>query len=175
MDKEFYKGPSGHWVAPLPFRSPGPTLPNNRSLAVRRAKSLHASMQKDPQKKANMVTFTQKIFDNGHAEVAPTLSPGQECWHLPIFGVNHPKKPNQIRGVFDSSAQFDGLSLNGVLLTEPDLTNSLLGVLPRFRRESVAVTADIEQMFYCFHVKEDHRNFLRFLWHRDNDPCNELV
>ena len=47
MDKELYKTPSGNWAAPLPFRSPRPKLPNNRSLAVRRANSLHASMQKE--------------------------------------------------------------------------------------------------------------------------------
>ena len=49
--------------------------------------------------------------------------------------------------VFDSSAQYDGVSLNNVLLTGPDLNNTLLGVLIRFRREAIAFIADIEQMF----------------------------
>jgi hypothetical protein len=49
-------------------------------------------------------------------------------------------------------------SLNNVLLTGPDLSNSLLGVLLRFRREMIAVTADIQHMFHCFIVQEDHRN-----------------
>ena len=30
--------------------------------------------------------------------------------------------------------------------------------------------ADIQQMFRCFQVKEDHKNYLRFLWYEDNDP-----
>ena len=219
MDKELHKGPSGKWVAPLPFRPSRPTLPNNRSVALKRAKSLHASMQKDSKKKTHMFTFMQKIFDNGHAELAPSLNAGEECWYLPIFGVwfkhilfhdylqhrhtyinykkthlkkdkngskiayfvlhlfgvYHPKIPDQIRGVFDSSAQCEGVSLNSVLLTGPDLTNSLLGILLRFRREQVAITADIEQMFYCFSVREDHRNYLRFLWYKDNDHNNELT
>lgn len=54
---------------------------------------------------------------------------------------------------------FENISLNDVLLSGPDLTNSLLGVLMRFKMERVAVTADIEQMFYCFKVHEHHRNF----------------
>ncbi len=62
-----------------------------------------------------------------------------------------------------------------MLLTGPDLNNSLLGVLLRFRKESVAITADIQQMFYCFFVKEEDRNFLRFLWFRDNDPSKDIV
>ncbi len=69
----------------------------------------------------------------------------------------------------------NGTSLNDVLLQGPDLTNSLLGVLLRFRREPIAIMADIQHMFYCFLVKEEHRNFLKFLWYKDNDPQQELV
>ena len=62
-----------------------------------------------------------------------------------------------------SSAQFSGSSRNEVLLVGPDLTNSLLGILLRFRQEPVAVVADVQQMFYCFYVNREHRNYLRFL------------
>ena len=56
------------------------------------------------------------IFEKGYAEVAPPpLKEKEECWYLSIFGVYHPKKTNQLRGVFDSAAQFDGISLNNVL------------------------------------------------------------
>ncbi|KAJ8333793.1 hypothetical protein SKAU_G00411120 [Synaphobranchus kaupii] len=70
---------------------------------------------------------------------------------------------SQIRVVFDSSAKYQGISLNDILLKGPDLNNTLLGVLIRFRREPIAVTTDVQQMFYCFTVCEDHRDFLRFL------------
>jgi hypothetical protein len=81
------------------------------------------------------VTFIKGVLDNKHAGVAPPLAQDEEClyMYLPLFGVYQPKKPNKIRGVFDSSAIYEGLSLNKVLLKEPDLTNSLLGVLLRFR------------------------------------------
>lgn len=71
--------------------------------------------------------------------------------------------------VFDSSAKFHDVSLNDVLLKGPDLSNSLLGILMRFREEAVAVTMDVEQMFYNFKVTPEHRDFLRFYWHEDND------
>jgi hypothetical protein len=150
-------------------------LPNNKVLADRRAKILDASLKKNPVKKKHFVDFMSKIFKNGHAEEAPALRPNEECWYLPIFGVYHAKKTDQIRVVFDSSAKYQDLSLNDVLMSGPDLTNNLLGVLLRFRREPIAVTADVEQMFYCFHVHENHRNFLRFLWYQDNDPSKMLV
>jgi hypothetical protein len=109
-----------------------------------------------------MVTFMQSVFDCGHAEVAPPIESGTECWNLPVFGVYHPQKPVQIRAVFDSSAQYKGLSLNSVLLTGPDLTNNLLDVLLKFCTDSVAISADIQQMFHSFLIEETHRNYLRF-------------
>ena len=72
-------------------------------------------------------------------------------------------------------AQHYGVSLNDVLLTGPDLNNSLIGVLIRFRKELVAIIADVQQMFHCFVVREDHRDYLRFLWHRDNDSSKDLI
>ncbi|XP_062596368.1 uncharacterized protein LOC134257792 [Saccostrea cucullata] len=175
MDSEFIRDSSGSWVAPLPFRENRQRLPNNKEQAVQRAKLLDVSLKKNPVKKEHFLTFMAKILDNHHAEVAPELRDGEECWFLPLFGVYHPKKPDQIRGVFDSSAIFKGVSLNEVLLSGPDLSNSLLGILLRFRREMVAVTADVQHMFHCFLVREDHRNFLRFLWHKDNDLDKEII
>lgn len=175
MDKEMFMDESNSWVAPLPFRSPRRQLPNNREQALNRFASLCRTFEKKPEMKTHFVNFMQKIFDHDLAELAPSLQEGEERWYLPIFGVYHPQKPNQIRVVFDSSAQHHGISLNDVLLKGPDLNNSLLGVLLRFRRESVAVVADIEQMFYSFTVREDHRDFLRFLWFRDNEPEKEIV
>lgn len=86
-----------------------------------------------------------------------------------------PTKPGQVRVVFDSSAQHSGISLNNVLLTGPDFNNSLLAVLMQFRKQKVAVMADIQQMFYCFLVEEKHRNYLRFLWFKDIDVTNEVI
>ncbi|XP_033752106.1 uncharacterized protein LOC117335931 [Pecten maximus] len=175
MKEELVKGNDGKWIAPLPFRDPRPRLTNNRTQAVKRARTLDTSLRKNPVKRQHFVDFMEKIFSSGHAELAPALKDSEECWYLPIFGVYHPRKPEQLRAVFDSSARHNGVSLNDVLMSGPDLANSLLGVLMRFRRESVAIVGDIEQMFYCFQVREDHRNYLRFLWYKDNNPENELV
>ncbi|KAK3108403.1 hypothetical protein FSP39_007296 [Pinctada imbricata] len=67
------------------------------------------------------------------------------------------------------------MCLNDVLLSGPDLVNDLVGVLMRFRKEPIAITADIEQMFFRFGVPTKHRNMLRFLWHRNNDVTQELI
>ncbi|XP_056003746.1 uncharacterized protein LOC125682784 [Ostrea edulis] len=144
-------------------------------LDEKRARNLQRSLLNDSVKASHFIEFMQKILKNGHTGRAPPLQPEEECWFLPIFAVYHPQKPGQARVVFDSSAKFNGLSLNDVLLTGPDLVNSLLGVLMRFRREPVAILADIQKMFFCFRVEPQHRNFLRFLWHEDCDLNKPLV
>ncbi|XP_056006690.1 uncharacterized protein LOC130050517 [Ostrea edulis] len=175
MENNIYRNENGQWVAPLPFRESRPILGDNRHMAGRRANLLDLNLKKNPKKCEHAVAFMKRIFDAGHAELAPPLKYKEEFWYLPIFSVYHSKKPDQIRMVFDSSAQYDGLSLNNVLLTGPDLTNSLLGVLLRFRLEKIGIMADIQQMFHCFQVREDHRNYLRFLWYADNGPKEQLV
>ena len=87
-----------------------------------------------------------------------------KTWFIPHHGVYHPHKPGKIRVVFDCSAKYKGKSLNDLLLKGPDLTNSLLGVLTRFRQEHVAVMADIQAMFHQVKVPDTDRSFLRFLW-----------
>lgn len=46
----------------------------------------------------------------------------------------------------------------------PDLTNTLIGALVRFREEPIAVMADVESMFYKVRVPETDADLLRFLW-----------
>ncbi len=159
----------------LPFKNPRQRLPDNRMQAMKQFSSLLRNFEKKSQMREHFASFMDEVVENEHAEVAPPLKDKEERWYLPICGVYHPKKPGQIWVVFDSSAQFNGVSLNDVLLTGPDLNNSLLGVLFRFRKQSVAITADIQQMFYCFLVKEEDRNFLRFLWFHDNDLSKDIV
>lgn len=117
----------------------------------------------------------QKILDRQYAEPAPMTVNNKEIWYLPLFSVYHPKKPNSVRVVFDSSAKYQGHSLNDVLLKGPPLYNSLLGILLRFQKEAVAVTADVEQMFHNCLVAVEHEDYIRFLWHEDNDLSKPLI
>ena len=85
-------------------------------------------------------------------------------WYLPHYGIYHPQKPDKIRVMFDCSAEYEGESLNKHLLQGPDLTNTLIGVLCQFRKENVAFSCDIEAFFCQVKVKEEHRDYLRFIW-----------
>ena len=58
----------------------------------------------------------------------------------------------------------ENLGLNDCLYQGPNLTNSLIGVLLRFKQERIAIQGDIESMFYQVQVPVHDRNLLRFLW-----------
>ena len=187
MKKTIHKNEQGNLEMPLPFRSSVASMPNNRSQAVNRLSSLLRSFRRNPQLEKDYFAFMAKILDRGHAARVPTdelSADGEETtatdrrgriWYLPHFGVYHPRKPGQIRVVFDSSAEFQGVSLNKQLLSGPDQMNSLLGVLVHFRQEDVALMCDVEQMFHSFYVNPEHRDFLRFLWFHNNDPSGDIV
>jgi hypothetical protein len=178
MEKKIHRNGTGHWEMPLPFRQTDTVLPNNRSQAVHRLNGLIKTLKRKPQMEKDYLKFMESMISKGHAALVPQEEKKDQSgrvWYLPHFGVYHPKKPTKVRVVFDASAEFDGVSLNKVLLPGPDLMNSLLGVLIRFRRERVGVMCDIEQMFYSFYVSPEHRDYLRFLWYEDNDPQKRVV
>ncbi|XP_072934983.1 uncharacterized protein [Epargyreus clarus] len=69
------------------------------------------------------------------------------CGQMPHFAVQNPNKPGKQRLVFDAAAKNRGVSFNDHLLEGPDLLLALPGVLFRFREKSLAITADIQEMF----------------------------
>ena len=156
METGANKNKQGNWEMPLPFRHKYGHLPNNQSQAVNCLHRLIRALKRKPQMAKDYVEFMGKIIEKGHASPVPieeiTKPQSGRLWYLPHFGVYHPRKPTQIRVVFDSSAEYESVSLNGELLSGPALMNSLLGVLFRFQRETTAVMCDIKQMFHSFHV-----------------------
>ena len=85
------------------------------------------------------------------------------------------KQARKTRIVFDCAAKYRGTSLNDQLLTGPDLTNSVAGVLTRFREEEVALSADIECMFHQIRVVPADQDAFRFLWWPNDDLTQQPV
>ena len=89
----------------------------------------------------------------------------ERVWYIPHHCVG-----KKFRIVFDCAAACQGTSLNQQLLQGPDNTNTLIGVLLRFRLYPVAVVGDIKNMFHMVKVHADDQPALRFLWWQDGDP-----
>ena len=86
--------------------------------------------------------FMNEMIAHDFCERVPLYDVNKPSWYVP-----HHRVKKKIRVVFDCSAKYNGKSLNDCLLTGPDLINSLLGILLRFRKEQVAFQCDITKMF----------------------------
>ncbi len=161
---------NGHYEMPLPFKEDGPKLPYNKDCAMHRLRCLEKILQRDEKYYKDYIAFINETIARGDAEKVPVEEiDNNPAWYIPHHGVYHPQKPGQIRVVFDCSAKYHGTSLNEHLLSGPELTNTLIGVLCRFRKGPVAIMCDIERMFHQFHVKPEDQDYLRFLWWEKGD------
>lgn len=89
MEEGLKRGADNSWTAPLPFKSPRQKLPNNRSQAMNRLMSLVRNFDRKPEMRDHFLTFMEKLFQNGHAELAPPFKRGRgkmvspTVWGLP--------------------------------------------------------------------------------------------
>ena len=156
----------GHFELPIPFRDEKPQFPNSEEMARKRLGSLRKRLARDAELHRRYHESLQGLLDDGYAEEVPEdeLSRADgKVWYLPHFCVINPQK-EKVRVVFDCAASHRGTSLNAKVLSGPDLTNNLIGVLSRFRLHPVAFMADIEAMFHQVRVPKEDRDVLRYLW-----------
>ena len=165
----------GHYECPLPFRHHDVVMPSNRAQAVHRANGLKKRFARDEKFEREYKGFMKRIIDKNYARLAPDPPTPQRSWYLPHHAVYHPQKPDKIRVVFDCSCQYAGACLNKELLQGPNMMNSLIGVLTRFRQERVAFIADIESMFYQVRIPESQQDYVRFVWWPDGNTDAELT
>ncbi|XP_071963443.1 uncharacterized protein [Antedon mediterranea] len=177
LSSKIVKRNDGHYEMPLPMCRDEVRFPNNRLAAVRRALQLKRKFKRNSTFKEHYIAFMNGILA-GYAEKVPESEYGitnGSVNYIPHSGVYHPKKTNQIRVVFDCSAKYEGVCLNDYLLQGPDLMNGLIGILCRFRKEEVAIMADIKGMFHQFYVTPKDRDKLRFLWWDGSDFEQKMV
>lgn len=93
-------------------------------------------------------------ISKGHAKKSKKTT--SRIWYLPHHGVLNPNKPGKVRVVFDAASKYDTVLVNDNLLTSPDLLNSLVEILLRFRSRKIgSIMADVEQMFHHVEVFEE--------------------
>lgn len=177
VSKSIRRTDSGHFEIALPFDSDNVKLPNNYSQIRHRLTRLTSQLSKNESLYDKYASNMKMLREKEFVELVPrdkVSAPPGKVWYIAHHGVIH-KLKDKFRTVFDCSLKFNDVSLNDVLLQGPDLTNSLLGVLLRFRQGKFAFTADIEKMFYMVKLPESDRDFMRFLWYKDDDIRSEPV
>ena len=163
LEEGVHQRSDGHYEMPLPLRDDMPSLPNNKSLALRRLHKLGQRFEDDMKYRDDYTTFMNEIIAKGYVEEVLQEEASYNdanVWYIPHHGVYHPKKPDKVCVVFNCSADYKRKSFNKYLLTSPDLTNGHVGVLCHFRRDPVAFTCDLGAMFHQFKVDNRHQNLL---------------
>ena len=142
-------------------------MPDNKSMAEHRVNLLKRRLLKDPEVHKKYSNFMSDLLQNDYAEEVPNNTCNKSdgrVWYLPHHSVVLPKKPDKVRVVFDCSARYKNESVNDHLHHGPDMTNTLVGVLMRFRQEPIALMSNVQAMFHQVGVTKEHRDFMRFLW-----------
>ena len=160
----------GRYEVPMPFKEETLVeLECNIDLAEKRLQFLKRKMENNAEYRAHYIDFMKENEDLNFCEKVPQEEINKRpAWYIPHHGIYH-KIKKKIRVVYDCSARFNGKSLNDCLLTGPDLINSLVGVLLRFRKETVAFQSDIKKMFPQFSIPPGQRDYVRYLWWKDGD------
>ena len=161
----------------LLWKKSKPQLPNNYSSAVSQLKCLERRLEKDANLKQRyretIDVDVQKGFVRvlGEAELENTKSDLQ--WYVLHLPVLNPNKPDKVRRICNAASKFGGVSLNDHLMAGPDLLQSLIGIIFRFREKQIALTADVEAMFLQVKAPPADCKVLRFLWRENNtDPIS---
>ena len=165
-----------HWDASYPWKEDPSTLPNNRRAVEATFRRSEKRLEKEPAWKEAYKREMHNMLDRGAAVL---LSQAEiDKWKGPVWWINHLVAPNPhststpVRIVWNSSQDFEGVSMNSILLKGPDVLNPIRAVLLRFREGEHAAIGDISKMYNSVWLEELEVHLHRFLW-RDS-PAEEI-
>ena len=165
------------YVVKLPWKEWPPVLSSNFGLAIGRLNNLLRKFQNDSVYFQHYQDILNEQEKRGFIErVKEGKTNGVH--YLAHHGVKRESKTTPVRIVFDCSARScsNSNSLNDCLWTGPPLTSDLTQVLLRFRLNKYVCLSDIEKAFLMVQLREEDRDYTRFLWYKDPlSPNKELI
>ena len=147
-----------------------PELLNNYKSARARFENLLKQLRANPKLKEAYVMAIREFFQMNVVESVsdpnatdPDRSDLFYLPHRPVYDEN--RVSTKCRPVFDASAKTPSKkSLNECLVPGPPLQINILAIEVRFRTNKFILIGDISKMFLQINVREEDRDFLRFLW-----------
>lgn len=176
FQSKYKKDEENHICLPLPLKDKNVVIPNNRSLAESRMKSLRCRLMKDPKLLQLYISKMNELIEKRYMKNVPLNAQLKNTIdEMVVYIVYFMTQQAKPRLVFDAAATHLGRSLNSYLMQGPDLVQPLVDVLIRFRQDCIAFACDIQQMFHQVRFPSDSNISLRLLWFKDNDPQKELI
>ncbi|XP_045539179.1 uncharacterized protein LOC123722188 [Papilio machaon] len=122
-------------------------------------------MQASPELKIAYDNVIREYLEKGY--ISPiNCNSSQSSYFIPHHGViREDKVTTKLRVVLDGSCKTStGFSLNDLLYRGENLQGSLFNIINNFRLFSIALSADIRQMFLSIGIRESDRRFQRILY-----------
>ncbi|UYV69625.1 hypothetical protein LAZ67_7000025, partial [Cordylochernes scorpioides] len=153
---------SGRYIVSLPWIAGHPPIPVNRRTTENRLLTTTRNVQGKM-----LYEKYDTIFEEWEKErfIEEVEDKWEECSYLPHRPVLKDSHTTPIRPVFDASCKKKGLpSLNQCLEKGDNLIELIPDFLLRFRLGKYGIIADMRKAFLQIQVREEDREFLRFLW-----------
>ena len=168
---------SDHWIATYPWKKDPTLLPNNYFYAKKMLINTENRIRRD---KSWETTYSDQIMDMVDRKVARKLSKEElDSYDGPFHYIAHhavvkpESKSTPVRIVFNSSANFQGHTLNDYWAKGPDsYLNNLLGIILRFREDYIGYVGDIRKMYNSVSINLLDQHCHRFLW-RDMETSRD--
>ena len=159
---------NGRYQVPVLWKKFPPPINNNYNYALARLVALEKSRSfQDPELRQQYMGQIDDWLSANFVEPVTTDTPADDkAYYIPHMAViNMGKVSSRLRIVMDAAAApKNETPLNAHVHKGPKLINELVEVLLRFRKDRVAVIADIEKMFHNISMPEQDRDYHRFLW-----------
>ena len=163
---------SGRYTVGIPWKRKPPSVPNSYAMAMKRLKSTEKRLKDEPKWANEYRQVFQKYLEKGYVSRVhqPSKQRAGFCLsHFPIVRLG--RETTKVRVVFDAAAKVDGESLNSYIHPGPKLQRCITDVLLKFREKPVALGCDVTEMYLQIQLKEEDKQFHRFLWR--TDPTQE--
>ena len=137
---------------------------DNKAQAVASARTLMKRLERSNQREAYENILMKEYVELDAIEPEP--EPTTEGYYMPHHAIIREEAvTTKVRVVFNASAARKGTqALNDVLDPGPSLLPQLPGLLIRFREFKFAIQGDIRKAFFMIGIKEEDRQYLRFVW-----------
>lgn len=159
----------GRYQVSLPWTDGQQKIPNNKGIAETRLMNTTRKLVNAGKYKEYDAIFNSWLDEEIIEEVTDSSNCDMTHYlpHRPVFKLD---STTPTRPVFDASCKNGRApSLNECLEKGPNLLDFIPSILMRFREGKLGITSDIRKAFLMVGIKEEDRDFLRFLWWQDQE------